>query len=45
MRELSVGLGNALAMAKYIIVNEEELEVVKEKVRKILRRVEKKWMR
>jgi dephospho-CoA kinase len=42
MRELSVGLGNALAMAKYIIVNEEELEVVKEKVRKILRRVEKK---
>ena len=44
MRELSVGLGGVIAMAEYIIVNEEELEVVKEKIRKVLRRVEKKWM-
>jgi hypothetical protein len=45
MRELSVGLGNAIAMAEYLIVNEEEREVVKEKIRKVLRRVEEKWMK
>jgi len=44
VRELSVGLGNAIAMAEYIIVNEGELEAVKEKVREILRRIEEKWM-
>jgi len=43
MRELSVGLGNALAMAEYLIVNEEEREVVKEKIKKVLRKVEEKW--
>jgi dephospho-CoA kinase len=43
-RELSLGLGNAIAMAEYIIVNEGELEAVKEKVREILRRAEEKWM-
>ena len=45
MRELSVGLGNAIAMAEYLIVNEEEREVVKEKIRKVLRKVEEKWMK
>ncbi|MBE0520288.1 flagellar hook-basal body complex protein FliE [Candidatus Bathyarchaeota archaeon] len=45
MRELRVGLGNAMAMAEYVIVNEGELEAVKEKAREILRRVEEKWMR
>ena len=45
MRELSVGLGDAIAMADWVIVNEGELEAVKEKVREILRRVEEKWMR
>lgn len=45
MRELSVGLGEAIALAEYIIVNEEELRVVKEKIRKILRKVEEKWMK
>ena len=44
-RELSVGLGNAIAMAEYLIVNEEEREVVKEKIRKVLRKVEEKWMK
>lgn len=44
MRELSVGLGKAIAMAEYMIVNEEGLEELKEKVRKILRRIEEKWM-
>jgi len=44
-RELSVGLDNAIAMAEYLIVNEEEREVVKEKIRKVLRKVEEKWMK
>jgi len=45
MRELSVGLGGAMAMAEYIIVNEEELGLVKEKTREVLRKVEEKWMK
>jgi len=45
MRELSVGLGNAIAMAGYIVINEGDLEALKEKIREILRRVEEKWMR
>jgi dephospho-CoA kinase len=42
-RELSVGLGEAIAMAEYVIVNEERLEDVKEKVKEVLREVEEKW--
>jgi len=44
-RELSIGVGNAIAMAEYVIVNEEERIVVKEKVKEALRRVEEKWMK
>jgi dephospho-CoA kinase len=43
MRELSVGLGNAISMAEHLIVNEEEREIVKEKIRRVLRKVEQKW--
>ena len=45
MRELSVGLGDPIALAEHIIVNEETLEVVKGKVREVLRRVEEIWMK
>ncbi|MGQ9625256.1 MAG: dephospho-CoA kinase, partial [Candidatus Bathycorpusculaceae bacterium] len=45
MRELSVGLGNAIAMAEYLIVNEENLETGKRKVEEVLRKVEEKWMK
>lgn len=45
MRELSVGLGETIAMAEYLIVNEENLDVVKGKVRAVLRKVEEKWMK
>lgn len=45
MRELSVGLGNAIAMAEYMIVNEESLNAVKKKAAEVLRRIEAKWMR
>lgn len=45
MRELSVGLGNAIAMAEHIIINEETLEIVKEKINELLGKVEQKWMK
>jgi len=45
MRELGVGLGEAIAMAEYIVVNEEQAEIVKEKIRKTLGEVEEKWMK
>jgi len=45
MRELRVGLGNALAMAEHMIVNEGGLEVVKDKIREVLRKVEESWMK
>ncbi|MEM3726698.1 MAG: AAA family ATPase [Candidatus Bathyarchaeia archaeon] len=45
MRELSVGLGNAVAMAEHLIVNEEDLETVKRKAKEVLRKVEEKWMK
>ena len=44
-RELSVGLGNAIAMAEHIIVNEEKLEIVKETIKQVLEKVEQKWMK
>jgi len=45
MRELSVGLGEAIAMAEYIIVNEEEMQVVKENIETVLRKAEERWTR
>ncbi|MEM3873913.1 MAG: AAA family ATPase [Candidatus Bathyarchaeia archaeon] len=45
MRELSVGLGNAIAMAEYMIVNEESLETAKKRAATVLKRVEEKWMK
>ncbi|MEM3770615.1 MAG: AAA family ATPase [Candidatus Bathyarchaeia archaeon] len=45
MRELSVGLGNAIAIAEYMIVNEESLEAAKKQAAKVLKRVEEKWMK
>lgn len=44
MRELNVGLGSAIAMAEYMIVNEKSLEDVKMKAEEIFRRIEEKWM-
>ena len=42
-RELGVGLGNVIAMADYTVVNEQPLEVVKNRVRHVLRKMEQKW--
>ena len=45
MRELSVGLGNVIAMAEQMIVNDNNGEKIKPKVMESLRRIEKKWMK
>jgi hypothetical protein len=45
MRELSVGLGNVIAMAEQIIVNDNSVEEIKLKVAESLRRIEEKWMK
>jgi dephospho-CoA kinase len=44
-RELSVGLGDAIAMAEYLIINENTRERTKAQVREALRRVEEKWLK
>ena len=44
-RELKVGLGSAIAMARYMIVNEDRLESVKKKIRETLERIGARWMR
>jgi dephospho-CoA kinase len=43
LRELSVGLGSAIAMADYTIVNEEALDVVKNRIRVALKQAEERW--
>ncbi|MGD0644250.1 MAG: AAA family ATPase [Candidatus Bathyarchaeia archaeon] len=45
MRELNVGLGNVIAMAEQMIVNNNSVEQVKVKVEDALRRIEEKWMK
>jgi len=45
LRELTVGLGNAIAMAENMIVNENNKEEIEAKVSDVLRRVEEKWMK
>ena len=45
MRELSVGLGNVIAMAEQMIVNDNSVEEIKPKVVEALRRIEEKWLK
>jgi dephospho-CoA kinase len=42
-RELSVGLGNVVAMAEQLIVNDNSPEHVKETIKEVLERIEAKW--
>ncbi len=44
-RELSVGLGNVIALAEQMIVNDNSVEEVKPKVAEALRRIEAKWLK
>jgi dephospho-CoA kinase len=43
MRELSVGLGSAIAMAERIVINENSMEETNGKIEEALSRVEEKW--
>jgi dephospho-CoA kinase len=43
MRELTVGLGNAIAMAEHLIINEKSNSDAKAAAKEVLRRVEEKW--
>jgi dephospho-CoA kinase len=47
VRELGVGLGNAIAMAEYLIINEysKSKDNTKAAAKKFLRRIERKWKR
>ena len=45
MRELSVGLGNVIAMAEQIIVNDNSVERIKPRVAECLRRIEERWLK
>lgn len=45
MRELSVGLGNVIAMAEQLIINDNSIEQVKGRVKETLQRIEEKWMK
>jgi dephospho-CoA kinase len=44
-RELGVGLGNAIALAEYTVLNESSREAAKKRIREILGKVEEKWMK
>jgi len=44
-RELSVGLGEVIAMAEDILINEEKKEIVKKNIKRTLEKVEEKWSR
>ena len=43
-RESNVGLEQAISAAEYTIINEEEINAVKEKIKEVLKKVEQKWM-
>jgi dephospho-CoA kinase len=45
IRELSVGLGNVIAMAEQMIINDSSVEDTKVKVAEALRRIEEKWLK
>ncbi len=45
MRELGVGLGDAVAMAEYLIINENSRSMAKVAAKKFIGRIERKWMR
>jgi dephospho-CoA kinase len=45
LRELSVGLGNAIAMAEHVIVNEGTLSAAKSRAQEVLREIERAWRR
>jgi dephospho-CoA kinase len=45
VRELSVGLGNAIALAEYLIINDDSIDMLKSRVKKTLQKAEQKWIK
>ncbi len=45
MRELSVGLGNAIAMSEYVVINEDDKKYTKVCVEETLAKVEERWQK
>ena len=45
MRELNIGLGHVIALAEYIVINDQEKEKTKNKCNEILQRIEDQWIR
>ncbi len=45
MRELNVGLGNAVALADYMVVNEETFETAQRKLTEAFKRAEQEWLK
>jgi len=45
MREISVGLGNAIASAEHLLINEKKRKDTKATARETLRMIEEKWMK
>jgi dephospho-CoA kinase len=45
MRELGVGLGNTIAMAEKILINDDSMEQFKAQVKDNLGRIEEKWLK
>jgi dephospho-CoA kinase len=43
MRELSVGLGNAIAYAEYLVINDDNIDMLKCRVKETLLKAEQKW--
>jgi dephospho-CoA kinase len=45
MRELGVGIGNVIALAEYVIVNDSTKEVLVAQTEEVLKKAEKEWLK
>ncbi len=45
MRELRVGIGDAIALAEYVIINDSTKEVLNVRTTEVLKKAEKEWIR
>jgi dephospho-CoA kinase len=45
MRELNVGIGKAIALAEYIIINDDTIDTLDSRAKEILQKAEKKWIK
>jgi dephospho-CoA kinase len=45
MRELRVGLGNAIALAEFLVINDDGIDMLKSRVKETLQKAEQKWIK